>query len=768
MRKWILLALLVMASMAMIVRAAPNTQATSAPDPAQFRFVDVAGGFTRPLNLTHTGDDRLFVVEQDGRIKIIQNGTVLPTAFLDVSSLVSRGGSEQGLLGLAFHPNYAQNGWFFINYTDTAGDTVVARYQVSSDPNRADANSRTVVLTVDQPYANHNGGHMLFGPDGYLYIGMGDGGSGGDPQNRAQNPATLLGKMLRINVNQIPYTVPTDNPFVSNTAYKPEIWAVGLRNPWRFSFDRATGDLYIGDVGQSNWEEVNFQPAGVGGLNYGWKVYEGTHPFGGGTLANATMPFAEYNHGSGCSVTGGYVYRGASMPDMQGVYVYGDFCSGIVWTAYRNSAGTWQAPQFMDTNYSISSFGEDRNGELYIVDYNGKVVRFEQILAAATTTPIPPTATPVTPSETPIMPSETPGVPSETPIMPSETPGVPSETPIMPSETAVVPSPTSTTEPPPDTPLLRVDVNPASAQPGEVVTVALNLFNVTNVYGLQVECIVNPAVLTGGTHIDGEFNAGNSYFVDQGFQNGRWVVAASRLKPSTPINGSVTAFSLGYTVAGGGDTAVECSALAVDPNGLDVALTVQPGLFTGAGSPDATPTLVIPTETPIPPTPIPATPTETPLPPIVTPEPTNSGSIQGVVAYQNRPDNAGITVKLLAVDGTEITQVVTNANGGYQFTDVAVGVYQVQLSAPQHLSVLKTDVLVESEGQAVDLGMETLRAGDTDDNGVIDLTDAALVGANFGVSVPPAPSSTDLTGDGLVNISDLALVGSNYNPAPAQ
>jgi glucose/arabinose dehydrogenase len=282
---------------------------------------------------------------------------------------------------MAFHPNFAENGLFFVNYTDSNGDTQVVRYSVSAnDPNQADPSSAVTILSAQQPFWNHNGGHLAFGPDGYLYIGLGDGGSAGDPQGNGQNPRALLGKMLRIDVNgDAPYSVPEDNPFVNDPNYAPEIWALGFRNPWRYSFDRATGDLYIADVGQDEWEEVNFQPANSpGGENYGWNIYEGSHPYSGQTATeNLVMPIAEYNHSQGISISGGYVYRGEAIPDLQGVYLYGDWGSGRIWTAYRDENGAWQATQFMETGSAISSFGEDEQGELYLVDYSGRVLRFE-------------------------------------------------------------------------------------------------------------------------------------------------------------------------------------------------------------------------------------------------------------------------------------------------------------------------------------------------------------------------------------------------------
>jgi glucose/arabinose dehydrogenase len=353
------------------------------------QLVPVASGFSRPLYVTHAGDGsgRLFVVEQSGAIRVIKDSTVLGQPFLDVSGLISRqalegGYTERGLLGLAFHPDYAENGLFYINYTDLNGHTVISRYTVSADnPDRADATSAAPLLFVEQPYANHNGGHLAFGPDGYLYISLGDGGSGGDPLGSGQNLATLLGKILRIDVTIAEgYSIPPDNPFVGRADARPEIWAWGLRNVWRFSFDRATGDLYLADVGQNQWEEVNFQPAAsAGGENYGWNAYEGTHVYSGQPAASAVVaPVLEYNHSAGrCSVTGGYVYRGERIPALQGVYLYGDWCSGTIWSATRAAGGAWETVVSLESGRSISSFGEDEAGELYVVDHSGAVLRLE-------------------------------------------------------------------------------------------------------------------------------------------------------------------------------------------------------------------------------------------------------------------------------------------------------------------------------------------------------------------------------------------------------
>ena len=359
------------------------------PDAATIIWEPVVNGLVRPLYMTNASDGsgRLFLVEQGGLIRIIQDGQLLDTPFLDVSDLVSQeatspvGYTERGLLGLAFHPDYAENGQFFIHYTDRNGNTVVARYQVSAgDPNQAEPASAQTLFTAQQPFANHNGGQLAFGPDGYLYLGLGDGGSQGDPYGNAQNLGSVLGKILRFDVDAegVPYAVPPSNPFVSTNGAVPEIWAYGLRNPWRFSFDRATGDLWIGDVGGSAWEEVNFQPADwTGGANYGWNRIEGMHPTGtGNPPADAIMPVAEYSHDYGISIAGGYVYRGQSIPALQGVYLFGDFGSGIIWSTVPTSGGAFDTQIFQTgTGLSISSFGEDESGELYIVDYNGILYR---------------------------------------------------------------------------------------------------------------------------------------------------------------------------------------------------------------------------------------------------------------------------------------------------------------------------------------------------------------------------------------------------------
>ena len=350
-------------------------------------------GLAFPTSVVHAGDDRLFVTLRDGRIVIYSGGAVLPTPFLDIRSLVDTQG-EGGLLSAAFHPRFAQNGFVFVNYTDKASfDTIIARYQVSAgNPNQADPASARVLLRIDQPFTNHNGGQIQFGPDGYLYIGMGDGGAANDPDCRAQRGDTLLGKMLRIdvdqNVNSSPfYGIPANNPFRSGSDGIPdEVWASGFRNPWRFSFDRSTGDLYIGDVGQGQREEISRQPANSnGGENYGWKVMEGTLCFsttscpGTTPTCNSsalTMPILEYqNSGANCSVIGGYVYRGTGVPQIAGHYVFGDLCSGQIWAA-RVNGGNWQVWRLAEVAQNLIAFGEDRRGELYVAT-SSALYRFE-------------------------------------------------------------------------------------------------------------------------------------------------------------------------------------------------------------------------------------------------------------------------------------------------------------------------------------------------------------------------------------------------------
>jgi len=346
----------------------------------------VVGGFSNPVLATNAGDgsNRLFVVEQPGRIKIYKNNAVNGTPFLDITDRVNYDGSERGLLSLAFPPDYSTSGHFYVYYTGASGTLTLSRFSLTGDPDVADANSEQIVLTIaHSTYANHNGGNLAFGPDGYLYLSVGDGGSGGDPFGNGQNINTRLAKILRLDVetgNPATYIVPASNPFVG-VAGDDLIWAYGLRNPWRYSFDRLTGDLYIGDVGQNAWEEVDFQSAGfAGGANYGWNTLEGNHCYspssGCGTPAGYVPPVAEYSHGTndsiGCAITGGYVYRGAAYSSMQGIYFYSDYCTGRIW-GMQNVGGTWVTKQLIDTPYNVSSFGEDEAGNLYLVNLGGSI-----------------------------------------------------------------------------------------------------------------------------------------------------------------------------------------------------------------------------------------------------------------------------------------------------------------------------------------------------------------------------------------------------------
>ncbi|MER3418866.1 MAG: glucose dehydrogenase, partial [Chloroflexota bacterium] len=357
----------------------PDATATGDPTGVALTLEPLVRGLTAPLFVTGAGDGSgsLFVVEQAGRIRIVRAGRLLATPFLDIADRV-RSGGEQGLLGLAFHPGFGPaEDRFYVNYTDRAGDTVVSEFRRSADPDRADPATERVLLRIDQPFANHNGGMLAFGPDGYLYVGTGDGGSAGDPFDSGQRLDTLLGKLLRIDPEPGPagpYTVPPDNPFVGSAGARGEIWAYGLRNPWRFSFDRRTGQLWIADVGQDRYEEVDRAPEGLGrGANYGWARMEGRHcyPSGescGGGSSGFVLPVAEYGHDQGCSVTGGYVYRGTAFPALGGVYLFGDYCSGRIW-GLASGGPDEQAPVLLlRSGRSISSFGEDDAGELYLTD----------------------------------------------------------------------------------------------------------------------------------------------------------------------------------------------------------------------------------------------------------------------------------------------------------------------------------------------------------------------------------------------------------------
>ncbi|MBX3082530.1 MAG: PQQ-dependent sugar dehydrogenase [Anaerolineae bacterium] len=350
--------------------------------------------FDNPLYLTNAGDGsgRLFVVEQGGIIWIVNDGVLVKQPFLDIVDKlpdeVFRGGyTERGLLGLAFHPDYKNNGLFYVVYSRRDKTNVLARYHVSADdPNRADPDSETILLSYEHPEMNHNGGMIAFGPDGYLYMASGDGGGvQGDPPDYAQNKSLLFGKLLRIDINKTEgerqYAIPPDNPFVNDPQARPELWAYGLRNPWRFSFDRETGDLFIADVGWGRWEEIDYQPAGTpGGRNYGWNRFEGTHAISGrDDPGGVTMPIAEYDHLEGaCSITGGYLYRGPGAPSLRGKYIFGDYCSGQIWTLTRLADDQWQMDTLMNMHTPISSFGEDERGGLYLVTYKGYIYRLRE------------------------------------------------------------------------------------------------------------------------------------------------------------------------------------------------------------------------------------------------------------------------------------------------------------------------------------------------------------------------------------------------------
>jgi len=365
-----------------------------APAAPEVALALVTGGLETPVHLTHTGDGsgRVFVVEQRGRIKIIENGT-LKGIFLDITDRVrspfSGGGGEEGLLSVAFPPGYGSSAdHFYVYYTRENGDNRVSRFSLGPSPDSADPNSEETVLDLAHPTnQNHNGGQLQFGPDGYLYIATGDGGGGGDPAGNAQDPGSLLGKLLRLDVESgdSPYGIPLDNPFIGVGGYQEEIWALGLRNPWRFSFDRQTGDLFLGDVGQGSWEEIDFQPASSpGGENYGWNVLEGFECYSDPTCDDSGMtpPVHAYaTHLSGtCAVSGGYVYRGSAYPALAGFYLFADYCSGTIW-GLQDQSGSWVNQVLLDTNLNITSFGEDETGELYLTDAStGSVYRIVQMI----------------------------------------------------------------------------------------------------------------------------------------------------------------------------------------------------------------------------------------------------------------------------------------------------------------------------------------------------------------------------------------------------
>jgi glucose/arabinose dehydrogenase len=347
--------------------------ADSFPNSNEYQWSPIMSNLDRPVEVQSSfdGTSRLFIIEKYGVIRVYENGQLLDEPFLNIDDRVNDWSNEMGLLGLAFHPNFEQNGFFYVNYTGEGGHTRISRFQANG--NTADPSTEKVLLFVDQPFPNHNGGAVVFGPDGYLYLGLGDGGAGGDPFKNGQDTNALLGKILRIDVdNGDPYSIPSDNPFGN------EVWAYGLRNPWRISFDSANGDLWIGDVGQGEREEIDYLPAGSpGGANFGWSIMEGSIGYDGEPQPGLLLPVAEYSHSSpyeGCSVTGGYVYRGA-MPEWNGVYFYADYCTGFIWGLLQTN-GEWQNQRLFETGVTITSFGQDEFGEIYLASDNGNVYKF--------------------------------------------------------------------------------------------------------------------------------------------------------------------------------------------------------------------------------------------------------------------------------------------------------------------------------------------------------------------------------------------------------
>ena len=362
--------------------------APGATGAASIVLTPVVSGLDAPVFVTSAkdGSGRLFVVEQTGKVRVIKAGVLLSTPLIDLTSQVAKGG-EQGVLGLAFHPKFKTNGLFYVSYTRSDGDLVVDQYKTSAtNGNVGDPRTLRRIITIDHPgEINHNGGMIVFDPTGYLYIGTGDGGGGGDPNGHGQSKNTLAGKLLRINVNGSvgtrQYQIPTSNPYVGKAGLD-EIWSFGLRNPWRFSFDRLTGDLWIGDVGQAKYEEVDRSTSSTNkgrGVNFGWNVMEGRHCYSPATGCSAVgklYPVVEYTHSEGCAITGGYVYRGTAVPSLRGRYVFGDYCSGTIWSVPNNGGSPITKSLLMDTAYSISSFGEDEKGELYLVDLGGTIYKF--------------------------------------------------------------------------------------------------------------------------------------------------------------------------------------------------------------------------------------------------------------------------------------------------------------------------------------------------------------------------------------------------------
>ncbi|MCC7020654.1 MAG: PQQ-dependent sugar dehydrogenase [Ardenticatenales bacterium] len=417
------------------------------PKTIKIAFDNVVQDVDIPVDIANAGDGsgRLFIVEKPGRIRIVKDGQLLDAPFLDITDRVEAAANERGLLGLAFHPEYAENWQFYVYYTSKAvrgrkrGDLVIARYHATADRDKADPDAELQLLTIEHNInGNHNGGNLEFGPDGYLYIGTGDGGGGGDPFQAGQDANVLLGKMLRIDVDTgDPYVIPPSNPFASTPRRAPEVWAYGLRNPWKFTFDRATGDLYIADVGQNAWEEVNHQPAdSKGGENYGWSVMEGSHCFNpqtGCDQRNKVLPVAEYSHSLGLSITGGEVYRGEAFPGLTGTYFYADYSRGRIWALSRGTNGQWRNAEILTGKNGITSFGRDENGEIYIALETGRIQRLRDANAVVRPTntptdPPPPATTEPAPVDTPTAVPTTP--PSATPAVDPGTP-TPTASPVV-------------------------------------------------------------------------------------------------------------------------------------------------------------------------------------------------------------------------------------------------------------------------------------------------------------------------------------------------
>lgn len=348
-----------------------------------------------PTDIVFTPDGTMYVVQREGTVRTLDsNGDLNSTVFLDLSDEVTTFGTEQGLLGMTFHPDYPDSNYFYVNYTVSPGITHISRFTVDLQNETAIKDSEKLLLTQEQPYANHNAGDLCFGPDGMLYFALGDGGGFEDPDDYGQEKSTFLSKVMRLDVdNGDPYAIPPDNPFLDNPDIADEVWALGLRNPWRISFDRETGDLWIGDVGQGNREEINRQAASsTGGENYGWSCYEGNLAFKTNDCDSEdayTFPVWDYEHeGDVCSVTGGFVYRGSEIPDLVGAYIFGDFCSGQVW-ALSEDSGVWASEELLNTSYSISTFGEDPQGELYLADLAGAIYRIKSTITTGTRTILP-------------------------------------------------------------------------------------------------------------------------------------------------------------------------------------------------------------------------------------------------------------------------------------------------------------------------------------------------------------------------------------------